>query len=156
MIRFPEVIEPGRNPFSGTVLQDWIDAANVFDALSERADMQPDVTALTFVQTGDPGEEVRRVSYRELLASIAQAANLFRSLGVTRNDGVAYMLPALVETQFVLWGAETAGFAVPINFLLQPQQIAELMTAANVKAFRNHPFRSGPARCTERVAQPSA
>jgi fatty-acyl-CoA synthase len=58
---------------------------------------------------------------------------MFRSLGVQRKDVVAYMLPAFIETQYVLWGAETAGIACPINFLLQPEHIAELLRAAGAK-----------------------
>ena len=46
---------------------------------------------------------------------------------------MAYMLPALVETHATLWGAETAGYAVPINFLLQPGHIAELLRASGAK-----------------------
>ena len=52
-------------------------------------------------------------------ALVRRAANLFASLGGPR-PGVAYMLPSLVETHATLWGAEAAGYAVPINFLLQP------------------------------------
>jgi fatty-acyl-CoA synthase len=43
------------------------------------------------------------------------------------------MLPALIETHATLWGAETAGTAVPINFLLQPPQIAALLEASGAR-----------------------
>ena len=43
------------------------------------------------------------------------------------------MLPSLVETHATLWGAETAGYAVPINFLLQPEHIAELLKASGAR-----------------------
>jgi fatty-acyl-CoA synthase len=43
------------------------------------------------------------------------------------------MLPSLVETHATLWGAETAGFAVPINFLLQPEHIAALLEASGAR-----------------------
>jgi fatty-acyl-CoA synthase len=43
------------------------------------------------------------------------------------------MLPSLVETHATLWGAETAGYAVPINFLLQPEHIAALLEASGAK-----------------------
>jgi fatty-acyl-CoA synthase len=72
------------------------------------------------------------VSYAELLDGITRAANVFVSIGGPA-PGVAYMLPILVETHFTLWGAETAGYAVPINFLLQPPHIAELIRASGAK-----------------------
>jgi fatty-acyl-CoA synthase len=43
------------------------------------------------------------------------------------------MLPSLIETHVTLWGAETAGYAVPINFLLQPESIVELIKASGAK-----------------------
>ena len=61
-----------------------------------------------------------------------RAANLFTTLGGAR-PGVAYMLPSLVETHATLWGAETAGYAVPINFLLQVEHIAALLEASGAK-----------------------
>ena len=43
------------------------------------------------------------------------------------------MLPSLIETHATLWGAETVGYAVPINFLLQPEHIAELLKASGAR-----------------------
>jgi len=43
------------------------------------------------------------------------------------------MLPSLVETYVTLWGAESPGYAVPINFLLQPESVAELLKASDAK-----------------------
>ena len=73
-----------------------------------------------------------RSSYRDLLGQIRRAANLFAQIGGTA-PGVAFMLPTLVETHVTLWGAEAVGYAVPINFLLQPESIVELLRAAEVK-----------------------
>ena len=69
------------------------------------------------LMTGEKNEQPRRITYNELNNSIKRAANLFSSLADT-EPGVAYMLPSLIETHITLWGAETAGYAVPINFLL--------------------------------------
>ena len=66
------------------------------------------------LMTGAPDEEARRVSYSELLGLIRRAANLFTDLGSER-PGITFMLPSLAETHAVLWGAEAAGFAVPVN-----------------------------------------
>jgi len=102
---------------------------SVLDVFIGGAQRHPDRTALTMLMTGAPDEQPRRVSYRELLGLVRCAANLFASLGGAR-PGVAYMLPSLVETHATLWGAETAGYAVPINFLLQPEHIAGLLEAS--------------------------
>lgn len=105
---------------------------SILDVFIGAAERQPDRTAITMLMTGAPDEEPRRVSYAELLGLIRRAANLFTRLG-GRRPGVAYMLPSLIETHVTLWGAETAGYAVPINFLLQPDHIAGLIEASGAK-----------------------
>jgi fatty-acyl-CoA synthase len=105
------------------------DARSVYDVFAKSAARNPDHTALTMVMTGEDDEKPRLVSYRQLHEGITRAANLFTSIGGSA-PGVAYILPSLVETHFTLWGAETAGYAVPINFLLQAQNIAELIEAS--------------------------
>ena len=102
---------------------------SVLDVFVGGAGRWPDRTALTMLMTGAPDEQPRRVSYAELLGLVRRAANLFATLGGPR-PGVAYMLPNLIETHATLWGAETAGYAVPINFLLQPEAIAALLEAS--------------------------
>jgi len=68
-----------------------------------------------------------------LLAALHQTANVFTSLGVGKNDVVSLLLPNLPETILSFWGGEAAGIVNPINPLLEPEQIAEIMNAANSK-----------------------
>ena len=105
---------------------------SILDVFINSAARVPDATALTMLMTGAEDEEPRRVTYEQLLGQIRRAANLFAEIGGDA-PGVAYMLPALVETHVTLWGAETAGYAVPINFLLQPESIAELLKTSGAK-----------------------
>ena len=110
-------------------LEQRLPERSVLDVFIASAARQPERTALTMLMTGAPDEQPRQVSYRELLGLVRRAANAFAALGGPR-PGVAYMLPSLVETHATLWGAETAGYAVPINFLLQPEPIAGLLEAS--------------------------
>jgi fatty-acyl-CoA synthase len=105
---------------------------SVLDVFIGAAERHPERIALTMLMTGADDEQPRRVSYGELLGLVRRAANLFTALGGAR-PGVAYMLPSLVETHATLFGAETAGYAVPINFLLQPEHIAALLEASGAK-----------------------
>ena len=102
---------------------------SVLDVFIGSAARDAERIALTMLMSGAPDEQPRRVSYRELLSLVRRAANLFATLGGPR-PGVAYLLPSLIETHATLWGAETAGCAVPINFLLQPEPIASLIEAS--------------------------
>ena len=116
--------------FETTVpLTERIPQRSVYDVLVRAAEQHGGRTALTMVMTGDDDEEPRRVSFVELLGLVTRTANLFTSLGGER-PGVAYLLPTLVETHAVLWGAETAGYAVPMNFLLQPEDLHALLEAS--------------------------
>ena len=114
---------------------------SVYDVFVRAADLHGDRAALTMVMTGDEDEHPLRVSYAELLGLVRRTANLLSALGGER-PGVAFMLPTLVETHAVLWAAETAGYAVPINFLLQPDHIRGLLEASEAKilvTFGPHP-----------------
>jgi fatty-acyl-CoA synthase len=113
-------------------LEQRLPERSILDVFIASAARQPDATAITMLMTGAPDEQPRRVSYSQLLGLIQRAANMFSALGGPA-PGVAYMLPSLIETHATLWGAETAGYAVPINFLLQPESIVELLKASGAK-----------------------
>ena len=105
---------------------------SILDVFTASAAQHPTSTAITMLMTGAEDEQPRRVDYGQLLTMIQSAANAFHMLGGP-TPGVAYMLPSLIETHVTLWGAETAGYAVPINFLLQPESIVELIKASGAK-----------------------
>lgn len=113
-------------------LDERLPERSILDVFAASAERDSDATAITMLMTGAPDEEARRVSYGQLLGMIRRAANMFTELGGPA-PGVAYMLPSLVETYVTLWGAEAAGYAVPINFLLQPESVAELLKASDAK-----------------------
>ena len=45
---------------------------------------------------------------------------------------MAFLLPAIPQAHFTLWGAEAVGIACPINYLLSEEHIADLLQAASV------------------------
>ncbi|MDO9072955.1 MAG: AMP-binding protein [Rubrivivax sp.] len=120
-------------PGPGVGFEDWMTATHVFNAIAVTAGRCGSKTAITCIGT-DPDSPASRFSYAELRDGIARTANALRSLGLRRGDVVAYMLPSLVETQFVLWGAATAASALPINPLLRAEEIASLCRAAGATA----------------------
>ncbi len=120
-------------PGPGMRFEDWMDATNVLGAI-ERTQMRcGDKTAITFLDA-DPEAPPREFSYTELVDGIRRTANALRALGLGRGDVVAFMLPSLVETHFVLWGAATAASALPLNPLLTAEALASLCRAAGAKA----------------------
>ncbi|MFO0592679.1 MAG: AMP-binding protein [Polyangiaceae bacterium] len=101
----------------------------LFAASKEKFGDRP---AITMILTGEDTETPRTLSYRDLFAGVTRTANLFADLGGP-GAGVAYLLPNLIETQLVLWGAQANGYVVPLNFLLRPEQLAELIVASGAK-----------------------
>jgi fatty-acyl-CoA synthase len=107
--------------------------ATTYEMLKKGAALAPDSPALSFFA------EVRRFkkatvwTHRELFEQITQAGNLFRRLGVERGDSVAFILPNLPETHLTIWGGEAAGIAFAISPLLETEQIAVLLKAAEPK-----------------------
>lgn len=104
----------------------------VYEVFKRIGKAAPDSTALSMVMTGEDDEAVRHVSYGQLLSDITAAANLFADIGGV-GVGVAYMLPALITTHEVLWGAEAAGYAVPLNPLLNVDELVSLIQVSGAK-----------------------
>ena len=106
---------------------------SAYDLLRRSAERQGDRVALAFQPVGDPDVPAQETGYAGLFGQVTQAANLFRSLGVDRDSAVALLMPPVPDTHIALWGAETAGCACPINFMLNADHIVELLQAAQAK-----------------------
>jgi fatty-acyl-CoA synthase len=104
----------------------------------------PDKPALYFLPNADPAEPALTVSYRQFMAGVTQAANMFGALGVGPTDVVSFLLPLLPESFMSLFGAQVAGIANPVNPLLEPVQIAEILRAANTKVLVTLSAQAGP------------
>jgi fatty-acyl-CoA synthase len=107
-----------------------VPARSLYQLFEATALLHPDRPALTALKTGDLDEPAVSFSHRELFGKISQAANLFRSLGVTPESGpVAFLCPALAQMQVALLGAQIAGVASTINYLLTADAVADLLIA---------------------------
>jgi fatty-acyl-CoA synthase len=106
-----------------------VPAHNLYDLFQATAQLHPDRSALTVL--GQRAFEVG-LTHRQLLAQISRAANLFRSYGIT-PDGptVAILSPILPQIFPALLGAQVAGVASSINYLLNEDTIADLLEAQN-------------------------
>ncbi|MDB5874996.1 MAG: hypothetical protein JWQ07_4438 [Ramlibacter sp.] len=110
-----------------------IPARTTYGLIARAANLFPDRAAFIFLPDGELASPPRPTTYSQLLRGIHQAANLFRGLGVGPDDAVAILAPNIPETQFALWGAQVAGRACPINYLLQPDHIAALLEASGAR-----------------------
>jgi hypothetical protein len=106
-----------------------VPARNLYQLFEATARLHPERPALTVMPSGDPEESAVTLSHKGLLEEITRAANLFRSLGISPSGGaVAFLCPALPKIPPALIGAQVAGVASTINFLLNADAIADLLT----------------------------
>lgn len=105
----------------------------VYQALQKTASEHGGRPAVTFQLLSGAKDPAETLTWSDMRAKTAQAANLFRSLGIGENDVVAYLLPNSNETVLTLLGGLTAGIVNPINPLLDVDQIAAILRETNAK-----------------------
>ena len=108
-------------------------ATSTFEVLNRTAQSEPDRLALRFLFQGTEPDRSFDYTYTQLRNEVIKAANLFTSLGIERGDVVSFIMPNLPQTFFTLLGAERVGVANPINPLLEPEVMADIMRAAGTK-----------------------
>jgi fatty-acyl-CoA synthase/long-chain acyl-CoA synthetase len=108
-------------------------AKTLWQQLTRTAAEFPQRPAVSYQLLSGPADKAETVSWAQLRDRTAQAANLFRSLGVGENDVVAYVLPNCNETVYALLGGAVAGIVNPINPLLEAEQIGAILRETNAK-----------------------
>jgi len=104
--------------------------SNTYEMICRGAAIDPSAPALSFFATADDYASPEHWTYSELVRDITRTANMLSRLGVERDSVVAYVLPNLPETHFVIWGAEAVGIVCAINPLLESEAIGELLKAS--------------------------
>ena len=109
-----------------------IPAMTLIDLLRATAHLHPDRPALTTIPGGGFAGRSATISHRELYKKVIRAANLFHSLLRAPEGGTVAFLGPIVEGMMeALLGAQTAGVAGTVNYLLSAEVIADLLAAEN-------------------------
>jgi fatty-acyl-CoA synthase len=119
--------------FEATPFAERIAAQSTYAALQLGAAQAPGSPAIHFLRDSDPDDTPSTLSHAGFLARVTQAANMFASLGVGPGDAVSTLLPLVPQSFVGLFGAEAAGIANPVNPLLEPSQLVEILRAARTK-----------------------
>lgn len=107
-----------------------VSARNIYDLFRATGHHGGDRKALTVLRSEDPNDVGVSLSHRELLAEITSAANMFHGLGLSPGKGVAaFLTPTVPELQALLLGAQVAGIASSLNYLLSREAIIDLLNA---------------------------
>ena len=107
--------------------------ASTYELIARGASIDPDAPALTFFATVDEHRRPQTWTYRELLARVTQVGNFFHRLGARKETKIAFILPNLPETHFVIWGGQAAGIVVALNPMLEAAPLEALLEAAGAE-----------------------
>ncbi|SFS15459.1 acyl-CoA synthetase [Yoonia litorea] len=104
-----------------------------FGLLTQTAEKFGTRKATSFSLLSDPNAPCETLDWNTLRDNSAQAANMFRDLGVGEGDVVAYLMPNATETILTYLGGQVAGIVNPINPLLEAEQIAAILRETKAK-----------------------
>lgn len=117
--------------FEQQALDAWALPKSTYGLLHASCRHEPEAIAIDFFSDPARCEQTRRsISYRMLLDRINQTGNLLRSLGIGSQDVVSLLLANTPEAQFALWGTQAVCVANPVNWMMEPEAIAEIMKAS--------------------------
>ncbi|MBO6718295.1 MAG: AMP-binding protein [Rhizobiaceae bacterium] len=107
-----------------------VTARNLYDLIRATAEHFGERKALTVLRSEDPEDVGVSLTHRDLLAEVTRAANLFRSLGNgAGKEVVAFLAPTVPQLPALLLGAQVAGVASTLNYLLSGDAITDLLIA---------------------------
>jgi fatty-acyl-CoA synthase len=106
---------------------------NLNDWIARGCARNPQKIAIRYIADGDPAAEPVVLTYAELRTRAIAAANLFHSLSVGPNDVVLFVLPTVPQLFVSMLGALACGIACGVNWMLKPEQLAELVGATKAK-----------------------
>lgn len=108
-----------------------IPARTLLDLFRATAELHPSRPALTMIPAGGYAGRSVMLSHAELYRAILRAANFFHRLNAAGEERgvVAFLTPVLPGMVEALYGAQTAGVASVINYLLNANVIADLLAA---------------------------
>jgi fatty-acyl-CoA synthase len=110
-----------------------IDSWDINEWIRRGCALAPEKPAILSLDDADPSAAPRIVTYGALAHRVTQIANLFHALGVGKGDAVFYLLPNVPQLIMAQLAALSAGIACPINWMLRPEQLAELVRAADAR-----------------------
>lgn len=94
----------------------------------------PEKAAISFVADGRIESPAETVSFGRLRERIERTSALLRSHGIGRQDVVAILLPTMPAIYWSIVGTMRRAIPFPLNWMLEPQHLFDLLSQAKVKA----------------------
>ena len=89
-----------------------------------------DDTAIYYVADGDVDAPAEEICFRQLRSNVKRTARLLRSRGHAPTDVTAVLLPAVPSIYWAILGAMEAGIVFPVNWMLEPRLLLQLLKEA--------------------------
>ncbi|MGH8325328.1 MAG: AMP-binding protein, partial [Steroidobacteraceae bacterium] len=93
-----------------------------------------DETAISFIPDGDLSGPVEEIPFGALRRKTELTAALLGSRGIGRGDTVAIVTPTLPAAYWAMMGAMAQAVPFPLNWMLEPAHLLELLRQAGTKA----------------------
>ncbi|WP_233161369.1 MULTISPECIES: AMP-binding protein [unclassified Achromobacter] len=106
---------------------------SMYEVFQATATLYGDRPALTMLRSAALDDAPTTYTHAQLLAEITRAANLFAHFGIAGQGVVSILARTHARVPALIWGAETAGTASCINYLLAPDVIAALLQAEQTR-----------------------
>lgn len=107
--------------------------STIYERLTRTKDAFGTRPAFSYQITSGPTDKAETLTWDDIHGQVTQAANMFRALGVSETDVIAYVLPNTNETAVTFLGGMVAGIVNPINPLLDAAQIASILRESGAK-----------------------
>lgn len=108
--------------------------ASTHEMLMDGCSIDPSKVAIEFFSDGARAKETTvSITFGELRQRIIQTANLLHELGVTSAEVTSVLMPAVPEGLYALWGAQAAGVANPVNWMLEADILIQMFKAAGTR-----------------------
>ena len=120
--------------FARTPWQERFPETSSYEIIGNTAQRYPDAHAIKFLFSGAIDEEPVCISYQHFLENINATANALHSLGLPVGAVTSLVLPNLPQTLYSLYGAQALGIAGPINPLLEPDALSDILVASETQA----------------------
>ncbi len=111
-----------------------VPSRTLLDVLVTNARLHGDRQGLTVIESDDVYGPATSYTHTGILREVTRMANVFWRLGVGRRDTVAILARTHKETPVAIWGAEIAGVASCINYLLSAEVISALLRTEKASA----------------------
>ncbi|RKP51894.1 acyl-CoA synthetase [Pararobbsia silviterrae] len=110
-----------------------VPARTMYEVFQATASLYGDRTALTMLRSASLDDPPTTYTHAQLLAEITRAANMLAQFGIAGDGVTAILARTHAKVPALIWGAETAGTASCINYLLAPDVIAALLDAERAR-----------------------